>query len=85
MSHFGLSICIPASFETALVLCFFLQQVHFAGILFLALPTFGQWLDCDAFVLVFKTAAAARPGGCDPLTCVSDRKERSLLRGFTVN
>lgn len=37
------------------------------------------------FVLVFKTSVALPSGGCDPCMCVSDRKEQSLLRGFTVN
>lgn len=42
-------------------------------------------LDCDVFVLVFKTSVAIHSGGSDLSMCVSDRKEQSLLRGFTVN
>lgn len=84
MNHLRLLICIPMSLK--LPLCFVvLQQVHFVGILFLMLLACGLWLDCDVFVLLFKTSVAIHSGGCDPCMCVSDRKERSLLRGFTVN
>lgn len=55
------------------------------GVLFLMLQLGGLWPDCDVFVLVFKTSVAIHTGGCDPYMSVSDRKEPSLLRRFTVN
>lgn len=70
LSHLGFSACVPAPFESGPPLPFLLQQVHFAPILFPASPPFGQRPDCDALVLAFKSAAAARPAGRDPATCV---------------
>lgn len=64
---------------------FFSAAGPFCGYLISCAAACGLWLDCDVFVLAFKTSVAIYSGGCDPCMCVSDRKERSLLRGFTVN
>lgn len=75
-------------FETPFVLFlfyFFPAAGLFCGYLISHAAACGLWLDCDVFVLVFKTSVAIHSGSCDPCMCVSDRKERSLLRGFTVN
>lgn len=39
-------------------------------------------LVCEQFFLVFMTSAAIHDGGHDLCTCVSDREEWGLLRGF---
>lgn len=55
------------------------------GILFLMLLLVACGWTVTFWFWFFKTSAAIHSGGCDPCVCVSDRKERSLLRGFTVN
>lgn len=71
-------------FEPPFVLLFYAVG-PFWGYLISYAAAWGLWPDCDVFVLVFKTSVAIHSGGFDPCMCVSDRKERSLLRGFTVN
>lgn len=84
MTPLRLLICMPVSLKTPFVLLFSAARSVLWVSYFLCC-SLGLWLDCDVFVLVFKTSVAIHSGGCDPCMCVSDRKEQSLLRGFTVN
>ncbi len=83
MTPLSFLICIPVSLKPPL--CFFSAARSFCAYLISHAAACGLWLDCDAFVLVFKTSVAIHSEGCDLCMCVTDRKERSLFRGFTVN
>lgn len=71
-------------FETPFVLCFS-AAFPFCGDLISHAAACGLWPACDVFAQAFITSVAIHSGGCDLCICVSDGKEQSLLRGFTVN